>query len=141
MSDNYVVDLGNGEEYFAEDRDTVYCKHGKYIGYPGGPDYICPFCEDGADTLAHGLRYNIDVNWRPDLEEGSYSTVIRCWGPSQLQDNLGTLRFLFQAALKGTIEVRIVVIRYAFWTNIHQEEEVPEPFFYFYQDTPEEVIY
>lgn len=24
-----------------------YCQHGTYIGYPGGPDYLCGACEMG----------------------------------------------------------------------------------------------
>jgi hypothetical protein len=31
-----------------EDRiPAPYCKHGTYIGYPGGPDYLCGPCEMG----------------------------------------------------------------------------------------------
>lgn len=31
-----------------EDRiPSPYCKHGTYIGYPGGPDYLCGPCEMG----------------------------------------------------------------------------------------------
>ncbi len=26
---------------------TVYCKHGTYIGTWDGPDYMCNFCENG----------------------------------------------------------------------------------------------
>ena len=26
---------------------SPYCEHGTYIGYPGGPDYICGMCEMG----------------------------------------------------------------------------------------------
>lgn len=58
---NYI-EVGPDEGYFAEDRDTVYCKHGKYIGYPGGPDYICQYCEDGADTLVKFPVWNV---WLP----------------------------------------------------------------------------
>lgn len=25
---------------------SVYCKHGYYVGYPSGPDYLCGICED-----------------------------------------------------------------------------------------------
>lgn len=24
-----------------------YCVHGKWLGYPGGPDYMCGLCEEG----------------------------------------------------------------------------------------------
>ena len=135
-----VVDLGGGEEYFAEDRDQVYCRHGKYIGYPGGVDYICPYCEDGADILAYALRYNIDVNFRPELEDSGFVTIIRCWSDADLRNSLDSLRFLFGAALKGSTEVRIVVIRYAFWTNIEPETRVLAPFVHFDHVIEEEVL-
>lgn len=121
-----VIQVSDTEEYFAEDRDQVYCLHGKYIGYPGGVDFICPYCEDGADILAWSLRYNIDVNFRPELEdEDDFVTIIRCWGEADLRKNLTSLHFLFGAALKGSTQVRIVVIRYPFWTNIEPQEETP----------------
>ena len=25
----------------------MLCVHGKYVGTPGGPDHMCPLCEDG----------------------------------------------------------------------------------------------
>ncbi len=28
-------------------QDPRYCKHGTFIGGPGGPDYLCGPCEDG----------------------------------------------------------------------------------------------
>ncbi len=52
-----VVQVGFGEEYFAEDYSRVHCKHGAYIGYPGGADYICGACEDGFDTLHQGTKF------------------------------------------------------------------------------------
>lgn len=27
--------------------DSTHCEHGTYIGYPGGADYLCQWCEDG----------------------------------------------------------------------------------------------
>lgn len=31
-----------------EDRiPSPYCEHGTFIGYPGGPDYLCGACEMG----------------------------------------------------------------------------------------------
>ncbi len=34
--------------------DDTHCVHGCYIGYPGGPDYLCQYCEDG--TTVEELR-------------------------------------------------------------------------------------
>lgn len=28
----------------------THCEHGTYIGYPGGPDYLCCWCEAGIST-------------------------------------------------------------------------------------------
>lgn len=47
----YVVNLGNEAEYFSEDYERVHCRHGKFVGYPGGPDYLCGACENGWNTL------------------------------------------------------------------------------------------
>lgn len=43
--------------------DETHCEHGTYIGYPGGADYLCGWCEDAisvADMIAdHNAReYN-----------------------------------------------------------------------------------
>lgn len=46
---------GSDSEYFAEDHDQVYCVHGVFIGYPGGADFICGLCEDGATELEHRM--------------------------------------------------------------------------------------
>lgn len=55
----HVVDLGGGEEYFASDYDRVHCRHGSYIGYPGGRDILCHECEMGWDTLYEAPCYYI----------------------------------------------------------------------------------
>lgn len=40
-------------DLYDEDTDTFYsdescyCKHGKYVGTPGGPDILCLDCEIG----------------------------------------------------------------------------------------------
>lgn len=49
-----VIDVTSdpeGEQYFAEDRAKVHCVHGTYVGYPGGADYLCQYCENGEYTL------------------------------------------------------------------------------------------
>jgi hypothetical protein len=37
----------DGEGYFAGVYGQTHCRHGVYVGYPGGPDYMCPYCEGG----------------------------------------------------------------------------------------------
>lgn len=36
-------------DYLSADYDRVHCKHGNFIGYPGGADYMCGYCEDGVE--------------------------------------------------------------------------------------------
>jgi len=36
-----------------DDYDLTHCKHGTYIGYPGGPDYMCGRCEMGDDDCEY----------------------------------------------------------------------------------------
>lgn len=40
-------------------RDETTCIHGRYIGYPGGPDYLCGYCEDSAFTHKSTVRYEL----------------------------------------------------------------------------------
>lgn len=56
---NEVVKLGMDAEYFASDYDQVHCKHGVFIGYPGGADHMCGDCEAGHDTQYEGTLYVI----------------------------------------------------------------------------------
>jgi len=60
---NNVVDMGGGEEYFAQDYDQVHCRHGNYIGYPGGADFMCPHCEMGENVLKEGKLWKVVANF------------------------------------------------------------------------------
>lgn len=55
MTYDTVGTPGSDSEYFAEDYDSVHCRHGRFIGYPGGADFICGLCEDGATKLEHRM--------------------------------------------------------------------------------------
>lgn len=61
IGDNSVVDLGGGEEYFAEDYNQVHCIHGSYVGYPGGADHICGLCEDGLHIMIKVGRIDLQI--------------------------------------------------------------------------------
>lgn len=67
MSYDTVGAPGSDSEYFVEDRDSVYCQHGRFVGYPGGADFICGYCEDGANTLEYRmyarLEYTVEDDW------------------------------------------------------------------------------
>lgn len=48
--DEYIqglVDAGYDPAHDDPDDDRNYCVHGRYIGPPGGIDYICGYCEEG----------------------------------------------------------------------------------------------
>ena len=52
----------DGDGYFAKDFAATHCIHGQFIGYPGGIDYICGYCEDGANTLKKDVQWEAVVN-------------------------------------------------------------------------------
>ena len=112
---NEVVQVSSTEEYFVEDRDQVYCKHGTYVGYPGGPDYICGACEMGYGVIYRGLkallRYRI---WYP--EKGLWGI----WNEIATSYSLGGIlgwKTWFDLFAESTFEyeLEIVLDTYQFW--------------------------
>lgn len=52
--------------------NRTHCEHGSYIGYPGGLDYLCQWCEDGI-TLEQFLEIRkVDLirHLRRKVDEG-----------------------------------------------------------------------
>lgn len=47
--------------------DDTHCKHGTYVGWPGGPDYMCGWCEDGISDEDY-RAYHMNVAHRDALE-------------------------------------------------------------------------
>jgi hypothetical protein len=49
--DAYGFDRYDGEtdDQYYQSRGEYYCKHGVYVGSPGGADYMCGRCEMGDD--------------------------------------------------------------------------------------------
>lgn len=41
------------EAYDDLNEESFYCEHGKYIGSPYGPDYLCQWCEDGVSAAEY----------------------------------------------------------------------------------------
>ena len=110
-----TVQVSSTEEYFVEDRDQVHCRHGSYIGYPGGADYICGACEDGADTLITGVRADLLIRFKDTFtgEWGHWDKVLRIW-------HLGALRkfdALWRLVGSGgpDVEVRIDIYQHQYW--------------------------
>ena len=99
-----VTDLGNGEEYFSEDFDRVHCRHGFYIGYPGGADHMCPACEMGWDTLYTYHRLHLGIEFTP----GEGFTDCGTW--SRISDIQALLRLAWgkEPRLQTRIEVEEV---------------------------------
>jgi hypothetical protein len=45
--------------YLDGDYDVTHCTHGTYVGYPGGPDYMCGWCESGEEPPVY--RYQLHL--------------------------------------------------------------------------------
>ena len=111
MSD--VIQVSSTEEYFAEDRDQVYCKHGTYTGYPGGPDFICGACEDGYTVIYRGLK--ITLRYRTINENGP-----EAWNDIETVYSFDKVRgwgVWFSLFAKATFEHEIEIVwdTYQFW--------------------------
>jgi hypothetical protein len=72
--------------YLEGDYDLTHCRHGSYTGYPGGPDYMCHWCEMGEEPPV----YRYQVSFVLQHKDGSYShagsppefrfaTLEECW--------------------------------------------------------------
>jgi hypothetical protein len=58
--------------------DETHCEHGTYIGYPGGADYLCGWCEDG-------------VSYR------EYSAIMRQQRHNRMVEEATTLNMIWDA--------------------------------------------
>ena len=47
--------------YFAEDYDRTHCIHGVFVGYAGGPDYMCHYCEMGMNRWVEAPLYQLHL--------------------------------------------------------------------------------
>lgn len=116
---NEVVQVSSTEEYFAEDRDIVYCKHGTYIGYPGGPDYICGACENGHDTLYQGTKFILSYRiWYPEEELWGLWTEINTAYSEKGKAKFQPFLDLYASYSEThTIETRVTEETYRYWGN------------------------
>jgi hypothetical protein len=89
-----VTGIGFDPAWDDLDEPSFYCQHGTYIGSPGGPDYMCGWCEDGIsvaemrqshaaqaerrevrraesfDRLVVVLQEKVpEIGWRPDIAD------------------------------------------------------------------------
>lgn len=84
MSIDNVREDGSVDTDFGE-----YCRHGKYIGTPGGADFMCGFCEEGwtDEEYAEYVRERMDERVRKALRDAylrecipSLRTFSHVWG-------------------------------------------------------------
>lgn len=116
MNDNYV-EISSVDGYFSEDREQVYCKHGQYIGYPGGADYMCHHCEMGHDTLFTDTMYQVVTHIDNGEDEPTDHIIRRFYGgrerADELADELNTL------AVKGDVthlfQFYVKPVEYKYW--------------------------
>ena len=52
--------------------DTLYCRHGSFIGGPCGPDYLCAWCETGVSDLAYAWSIRRDAVLRAQRDRGIF---------------------------------------------------------------------
>lgn len=114
MNDNHVTQVSSTEEYFTADRDQVHCKHGSYIGYAGGADYICSHCEDGHDAIAELVQYVI--TFILDGREVPYKTV---YSQDAVDKVFIDLQFI---ADHPRSEIVVTEGTYQFWCSSTDEE-------------------
>jgi hypothetical protein len=57
-------------------RDETHCEHGTYIGYPGGADYMCQWCEDGV-SIREYREIQHSIAWSRAIESNTMLDAIR----------------------------------------------------------------
>lgn len=118
--DFQVVDLGGGEEYFADDYDQVHCIHGSYIGYPGGADYICGMCEDGLHILVTVVSIELQLYDQTIDTCYRFEHIGRMFCPWQEIQDLAIGRDDVE------LELELVFTTTSYWTKTAWLEDVRE---------------
>lgn len=95
-----------------------YCKHGSYIGTPGGADYLCGACESGADTFIEGVEIVLCHIGRPHRDLGViYRTTS--------DERIGHLWKLWRVILTNDVAGEWSVERRTFREWVRQDEVLP----------------
>ena len=55
----------------------THCKHGVYVGHPGGPDYMCGYCEDGVTDEEWEAHKKWEASTRRQLAKEQLSYVVQ----------------------------------------------------------------
>lgn len=108
-----TVQISSTEEYFADDFEKVHCKHGTYIGYPGGPDYICGACEMGYGALYRGLKITLRYRVIDGVGSGDWNDIETVYSFDSVQG--WTTWFALFAKSTFEHELEIVWDTYQFW--------------------------
>lgn len=66
---------------------SVHCEHGTYIGHPGGPDYLCGWCEDGI-PLDKFRQIMAEQTMRNALDRARRRIIVVCLLESLSNDRL-----------------------------------------------------
>jgi len=106
------IPVSNDDGYFIDDRDSVYCKHGNYVGYPGGIDYICHACEEGLNKRKKGVRYNVysQIN---DIENSKIK-IFQEYSYKALKNRMKTLNQLI-AEISPNPQIKITYEKEMYW--------------------------
>jgi len=63
--------------------DETHCIHGVFVGYPGGPDYMCQFCENGEVTWVEDPLWRLMITFDIDGRQVDLPTRVQ-WRTSSL---------------------------------------------------------
>ena len=120
---NDVIRVSSTEEYFAGDREQVYCKHGTYIGYPGGADYMCGACENGLNTLCTGLQIDLEIRFRFSNESGwsEWVRIDRVYSLAGIRKFDAMLDVVARSPAKT--ETQIILGTYQYWGTADDSTE------------------
>ena len=55
-----MTTTGYDEQHDDPDNLRWYCRHGNYIGTPGGPDHMCGYCEMGDEPMSPREQFEND---------------------------------------------------------------------------------
>lgn len=78
--DQGLIDAGYDPAHDDPNDRSFYCRHGRYIGSPGGPDYMCGYCESGDEPPTDAELAVMRVNKMLKIEGEFDKAVQVCQG-------------------------------------------------------------
>lgn len=110
-TDVFGFDLYDGEtedQYYAS-QGRYYCKHGVYIGSPGGADYMCGACEDGIsdEDYAAGIKAQNERLAKKQAEKAALDLAVEAVRVGDVSLANLIFRERFGSDLSGSVQRRV----------------------------------